>query len=86
MTWWLTAIIVGVPLAWHLALTAVVYWDSGRVAMPRRKSTVIVLAVPILGFFWYLMERSELDYDPSTDPYRRGEYNVHPSRRDDERE
>lgn len=84
MSWWVTAISVGIPLAWHLGITAATYWDSGRVDMPRRKSTAIVFALPLIGAFWYLMERSELSYDPSTDPYRQGEYNVHPSRRDDD--
>ena len=80
----LLVLIVGIPIFWHLLLTGIAYWDAGRVEMPRRKSTAIVFAVPLLGFFWYLMERSELSYDPETDPYRRETYNVHPSRRDED--
>ncbi|AGB36109.1 hypothetical protein [Natronococcus occultus] len=76
--------IVGIPLAWHLGLTAFVYYDSGRVGLePTRKWVAITFAIPIFGFFIYLFERSELDYDPESDPYRGQNYNIHPSRADD---
>lgn len=81
----LLAVIVGIPLAWHVGLTAFVYWDSARVPMDRRKWTAITLAIPLFGFFMYLFERSELFYDPEDDPYRGHEINVHPSRKDDVR-
>ncbi|RQG91377.1 PLDc_N domain-containing protein [Natrarchaeobius halalkaliphilus] len=80
----LLAIIVGIPLAWHLVLTVVTYYDAGRVGLePPRKWAVITFAVPIFGFFIYLFERSELSYDPETDPYRGNTINVHPSRADE---
>lgn len=31
----LLAAIIGIPLAWHLALTAFTYYDAGRVASSR---------------------------------------------------
>ncbi|MCU4926561.1 hypothetical protein OB905_11310 [Halobacteria archaeon AArc-dxtr1] len=79
----LLAIIVLIPLAWHLGLIAVVYYDTGRMPLERRKWLLIVGLIPIFGFFMYLFERSELDYDPEEDPYAGGKYNVHPSRADD---
>lgn len=81
----LLAIVIGIPVAWHLGVTALAYWDAGRVPMPRRKWTAIVFLVPLLGAFAYLMERSELSYDPDTDPYRRDTYNLHPTRADEAR-
>ncbi|GAB3667749.1 PLD nuclease N-terminal domain-containing protein [Halopiger thermotolerans] len=84
MRWHLLAIIVGIPLAWHLALTAVAYYDAGRVGLePRAKWAAITFLIPLFGFFIYLFERSELDYDPAEDPYRGNKFNIHPSRADD---
>ncbi|MFC6716311.1 hypothetical protein ACFQGT_07595 [Natrialbaceae archaeon GCM10025810] len=77
------AAIVGIPLAWHLGLTGVAYYDAGRVGMPRKKWATITFLVPIFGFFTYLFERSELSYDPEEDPYRGNNFNIHPSRADD---
>ena len=80
----LLAVIVGIPLAWHLGLTAVAYYDAGRVGLePPKKWAAITFCIPLFGFFIYLFERSELSYDPETDPYRGNNFNVHPSRADD---
>ncbi|WP_254527764.1 hypothetical protein [Natrinema gelatinilyticum] len=80
----LQAAIIGIPLAWHLGLTAIAYYDAGRVGLePPAKWAAITFCVPILGFFTYLFERSELSYDPETDPYRGNNFNIHPSRADD---
>ena len=79
----LLVVIVGIPLAWHLLLVAGTYWDAGRVPMNRTKWTLVVLLVPLFGFFAYLFERGELDYDPEEDPYAEGGVNVHESRADD---
>ncbi|MFC4541166.1 hypothetical protein ACFO5R_04390 [Halosolutus amylolyticus] len=80
----LLAAIVGVPLAWHLGLTAFTYYDADRVGLePREKWTAITFCIPIFGFFIYLFERSELSYDPESDPYRGNNFNIHPSRADD---
>ncbi|MFP8951861.1 hypothetical protein ACLI4Z_02645 [Natrialbaceae archaeon A-arb3/5] len=76
--------IVGIPLAWHLGLTIFVYYDAGRVGLePPKKWAAIAFLVPLFGFFIYLFERSELSYDPETDPYRGHNVNIHPSRADD---
>ncbi|WP_121743806.1 hypothetical protein [Natronorubrum halophilum] len=76
--------VVGIPLAWHLALTAFTYYDAGNVGLePPKKWAAITFCIPLFGFFIYLFERSELDYDPETDPYRGNNYNIHPSRADD---
>ncbi len=80
----LLAALIGIPLAWHLGVTAIVYYDSGRIPLKRRKWTAITVLIPIFGFFMYLFERSELSYDPSTDPFRRKMgFEVHESRADD---
>lgn len=83
MNTYLLAATVGIPLAWHLGVTAIVYYDSDRVPLDRRKWMAITFLVPIFGFFMYLFERSELSYDPESDPYRRHNFNIHPSRADD---
>ncbi|KDE59626.1 hypothetical protein EL22_19340 [Halostagnicola sp. A56] len=75
--------LVFVALCAHAGLVGVVYYDTGTVALERRRWLFLVGLIPIFGFFMYLFERSELDYDPSTDPYAGGGYNVHPSRADD---
>lgn len=77
-------ILVGIPLAWHAALTGFTYYDSAKVGLPQTKWTAIVFLIPIFGFFVYILTRSELDYDPETDPYAGGRINIHESRRDDD--
>ena len=79
----LTILGVLIPLAFHVAVVVITYRDAPKVGMDPQKWTVIVLAVPIFGFFAYLFERSERDYDPESDPYNTGTYNIHPSRSDD---
>jgi len=34
----LLAVLVGIPLLWHLGLTAVAYYDAGRVGLEPPKS------------------------------------------------
>ncbi|SFS66774.1 PLD nuclease N-terminal domain-containing protein [Halostagnicola kamekurae] len=75
--------LISAALCAHAGLVGVVYYDTGTVALERRRWLLLVGLIPIFGFFMYLFERSELDYDPSTDPYAGGGYNVHPSRADD---
>ena len=79
----LLAVLVGIPVAWHLAIVAGTYWDAGRVGMSQWKWATVALVVPLFGFFAYLFERSERREDPDDDPYAEGTYNVHESRRDD---
>ncbi|SIS09118.1 hypothetical protein [Natronorubrum thiooxidans] len=80
----LLAVLVGIPLAWHLGLTVGTYYDAGNVGLePPKKWAAITFCIPIFGFFIYLFERSELSYDPDTDPYRGNNFNIHPSRADD---
>ncbi|NGM68388.1 hypothetical protein G6M89_05095 [Natronolimnobius sp. AArcel1] len=89
----LLAAIIGIPLAWHLGLTAFVYYDSERVGLePRMKWTAITFCIPLFGFFIYLFERSELSYNPDEDPYRGdaedsdgNTFEIHPSRANDTR-
>lgn len=74
----LLAILVGIPLVWHLGLTGVAYYDAGRVGLePPKKWAALTFFVPVIGFFIYLFERSELSYDPETDPYRGNNVNIH---------
>jgi len=56
-----------------------------RTSRPRaaEKWAAITFCLPLIGFFIYLFERSELSYDPESDPYRDHNFNVHPSRADD---
>lgn len=73
----LLASVVGIPVVWHVAVVAGVYRDAGRTGMSRHKWTAIALAVPIFGFFMYLLERSERHADDD-DQYAGG-YNFHES-------
>jgi hypothetical protein len=81
------AILVGVPLAWLVAFAAYVYVDAPKRGMNPRKWAAIAFFVPLFGFFAYLFERDELDYDPADDPYAGGGsdleagFAVHESRR-----
>lgn len=76
------AILVGVPLAWLVAFAAYVYRDAQRHGMNHRKWAAIAFFVPFFGFFAYLFERGEQDYDPAEDPYAGGEapFAIHESR------
>ena len=67
----------------HLGLTAFAYRETTRLPLDRRKWTLIVGLVPAYGFIVFLLARSELSYDPDTDPYAGGSINVHPSRADE---
>ncbi|WP_050031843.1 PLD nuclease N-terminal domain-containing protein [Halorubrum halophilum] len=62
-------ILVGVPLAWLVAFAAYAYLDAPNHGMDRRKWALICFFVPLFGFFAYVFERGERDYDPSEDPY-----------------
>ncbi len=47
----LLAVIVGVPIAWHLGLTAFAYYDAGRVGLePPWKWAAITFCIPLFGF------------------------------------
>jgi ABC-type dipeptide/oligopeptide/nickel transport system permease component len=81
----LLAVIVGIPVGWHLAMVAGTYWDAGRVGMSRPKWTAMVLFVPLFGFFAYLFERTERsESEEGEDPYADSVYNVHETHREDE--
>jgi hypothetical protein len=73
------AVLVGMPVAWHLAAVAGVHWDAGRAGMPRPKWIAVVALVPLFGLFAYLLERSERRTDSEYDPYDGSTYNVHES-------
>lgn len=72
-----SALVVGVPLMWHLAFAVFAYVDAPSHGLRARKWGLIVLLIPILGLFAYLFERSEVYYDPDDDPYRGGGINIH---------
>ncbi|WP_200530229.1 hypothetical protein [Halorubrum sp. LN27] len=84
-------ILVGVPLAWLVAFAAYAYLDAPNHGMDRRKWALIAFFVPLFGFFAYVFERGERDYDPSEDPYAPGSdartagLAVHERRRGEER-
>ncbi|WP_066412054.1 PLD nuclease N-terminal domain-containing protein [Halorubrum aethiopicum] len=81
----LAAILIGLPLAWLAAFAAYAYLDAPKRGMNPRKWAAISFLVPLFGFFAYLFERDERDYDPEEDPYARGTtFAVHESRRGEE--
>lgn len=84
------AILIGVPLAWLFGFAVYVYVDAPKRGMNRRKWAAIAFVVPLFGFFAYIFERAEQDYDPREDPYaggtageldREAGFAVHESRR-----
>lgn len=76
--------LVAIPVFVQVLLAAFTYYDAQQVGMDNPKRwTAIVLFIPVYGLIVYLLTRSELDYDPETDPYKGGKINVHPSRADD---
>jgi len=74
-------ILVGVPLAWLVVFAAYAYLDAPNHGMDRRKWALICFFVPLFGFFAYVFERGERDYDPSEDPTRREATRVRPDLR-----
>ena len=84
-------ILVGVPLAWLVGFAGYAYVDAPKHGMDPRKWALIAFVVPLFGFFAYLFEREERDYDPDTDPYagdgddRSGGFAVHESRQGEKR-
>jgi hypothetical protein len=91
MTPFLAVILVGVPLAWLVGFAAYAYLDAPEHGMNPRKWALIAFFVPLFGFFAYIFERGERDYDPETDPYaggsdgRTGGFAVHESRQGEKR-
>ena len=91
MTPFLAVILVGVPLAWLVGFAAYAYVDAPKYGMNPRKWALISFVVPLFGFFAYVFERGERDYDAETDPYaggsdeRTGGFAVHESRQGEER-
>ncbi|GAB7091708.1 hypothetical protein JCM18237_19790 [Halorubrum luteum] len=79
----LLAVLVGIPLAWLVGFAVYAYLDAPNHGMSPRKWAAISFFVPLFGFFAYLFEREERDYDPEEDPYATGEttFAVHESRR-----
>ena len=77
-------ILIAIPLAIHFLLVGVAYFDAKSIGMNPWKWALITLLVPVFGFFTYLFERSELWYDPETDPYAGGGYNFHEQDAEDE--
>ena len=82
----LIAVLVGIPLAWLVGFAIYAYLDAPNHGMNPRKWAAISFFVPLFGFFAYLFEREERDYDPEEDPYATGEttFAVHESRRGEE--
>jgi len=77
----LLAVLVGVPVLWHLAIVAGTVYDAGRTGMERWKWGTVALVVPLFGAFAYLLERSDRHTD--ADIYDDGSYSIHDSRRAD---
>ncbi|MFP9060314.1 hypothetical protein ACLI4R_07245 [Natrialbaceae archaeon A-chndr2] len=76
--------LVAIPVFVQVLLAAFVHYDATDVGMKNpNRWTAIVFFVPIYGVIVYILARSELSYDPETDPYKGGKVNVHPSRADE---
>ncbi len=81
----LAVILIGLPLAWLVGFAAYAYLDAPNHGMNPKKWAAISFGIPLFGFFAYLFERAETDYDPEEDPYAQGRtFEVHDSRRGEE--
>ena len=81
----LVIVLVGLPLAWLVGFATYAYIDAPNHGMNPKKWAAIAFFVPLFGFFAYLFERAETDYDPEEDPYAQGQrFEVHESRRGEE--
>ena len=81
----LAVILVGLPVAWLAAFAAYAYHDAPKHGMSPRKWAAVSFFLPLFGFFAYLFEREERDYDPEEDPYAQGAtFEIHESRRGEE--
>jgi len=74
----LLVVLIGIPLFWHLAIAAGIFYDAGRLGMGRWKWGTVALVVPFFGGVAYLLERSERTVDHEN-RYDDGTYNVHES-------
>lgn len=72
--------LVGVPLAWHLAMAGYAYVDADRHGMDRRKWGTVALLVPFFGFFAYVFERDERTREPDPEFFTEGPFRIHESR------
>ncbi|RAW44185.1 hypothetical protein DQW50_15650 [Halorubrum sp. 48-1-W] len=81
----LAAILIGLPIAWLAAFAVYAYLDAPKHGMNPRKWAALSFFLPLFGFFAYLFEREERDYDPEEDPYAQGAtFAIHESRRGEE--
>lgn len=76
-------LIVGIPLAWHVALAGVAYVDAPNHDLSPVRWTAISLLVPLFGFLAYLFEREERLEGPDADMFADGPFEIHESRADD---
>lgn len=81
----LAVILIGLPIAWLVGFAAYAYVDAPKYGMNAKKWAAISFCIPLFGFFAYLFERSETEYDPEEDPYAQGQrFEVHESRQGEE--
>ncbi|MES3160168.1 MAG: hypothetical protein PPP55_01185 [Halorubrum sp.] len=79
------AILIGLPLAWLVGFAVYAYVDAPKYGMNPKKWAAVSFGIPLFGFFAYLFERSETEYDPEADPYAQGQqFDIHESRRGEE--
>lgn len=79
----LLVVLVGLPLAWLVGFATYAYVDAPNHGMNPKQWAAIAFFVPLFGFFAYLFEREEKEYDSEEDPFASGEttFAVHESRR-----
>ena len=83
MSWLPYVLLVGIPLAWHVALAALAYYDAGNHGMDPVFWGTVSLLVPFFGFVAYLFERDERVEDPDDQFVEKHYFEVHESRADD---
>lgn len=77
-------VIVGIPLAWHLALAAFAYVDAPKYGMDPQFWGGVSLLVPFFGVVTYLFERDERVANAAGEAFADEHFfEVHESRADD---
>lgn len=70
-----------------IATAAFVYLDAPEFGMDTRMWTKRTILMPLVGFFWYVLERRERERDPEyddrQDQFVDGAFKIHKSRADD---
>ena len=80
-------VVVWILVLGVIATAAFVYLDAPEFGMDARTWTLRAIFMPLVGFFWYVLERQERERDPEYDDredhFVDGMFRIHKSRSED---